>query len=61
MKLITAIIVLTSGDPDLSRHMREAAAFIKTKPQIPGGHLCKETVRALLKLSKQKGNNRKGG
>ena len=52
VKLITALIIISGNDPDLSKQMREAAKFIKTQPKIPGGKLCQETVRALLKLSK---------
>ena len=62
MKLITSLIILTSNDPDLSKQMREAVAFIKTQPKIPGGHLCKETISAILKMSKnQRKRNKKFG
>lgn len=54
MKVITALIILSSSDPDLSKQMREAVEFIRTNPGIPGGVLCQETVRALLKMSKRK-------
>lgn len=59
MKLISALIILTSNDPDLSKQMKEAAAFIRTNPKIPGGFLCQETVKAILKMSKDLRKRRK--